>query len=200
MAAQPLLPSPPPRLSFEEFQGRFGDDKVEWVDQTTVDMSPVNRRHQEIGGFLYNLFSILLQETRAGSAFYDTFTLRMEDRARKPDLMVVLATESHRIHDTMVEGRADLVVEIISPESVGRDRGEKYVEYERAGVSEYWLIDPEREVAEFYQLRDGRYTLVPDDDGLYQSRVLPEVRVNVDWFWQSPPPRTLEVLRLWGKL
>jgi Uma2 family endonuclease len=54
-----------------------------------------------------------------------------------------------------------LIVEIISPESSGRDRGEKFYEYEMAGVREYWLIDPQREQVEFYELNaEGRYTLL----------------------------------------
>ena len=45
-----------------------------------------------------------------------------------------------RVHRTYLDGPADLVVEIVSPESAGRDRGEKYYEYEAAGIPEYWLL------------------------------------------------------------
>lgn len=48
-----------------------------------------------------------------------------------------------RLQEMHLEGPADLVVEIVSPESRLRDRGEKFAEYELAGVSEYWLLDPE---------------------------------------------------------
>lgn len=44
-----------------------------------------------------------------------------------------------------MDGTPDLIVEVTSPESLARDRGEKYVEYEAAGVREYWLIDPDRQ-------------------------------------------------------
>ncbi|MEJ7756097.1 MAG: Uma2 family endonuclease [Nocardioidaceae bacterium] len=57
---------------------------------------------------------------------------------------------------TYLDGAADLAIEIISPESIGRDRGEKFVEYEAAGIREYWLIDPERRQAEFYRLEFRR--------------------------------------------
>ncbi len=53
------------------------------------------------------------------------------------------------------DGPPDLVVEVISPESVGGDRGEKFHEYEGAGIAEYWLVDPQREVLEVYVLDDG---------------------------------------------
>jgi Uma2 family endonuclease len=92
-----------------------------------------------------------------------------------------------------------LVIEIVSPESVGRDRGEKFVEYEAGGVREYWLIDPDRQQAEFYQLDEtGRYHLAAiDKDGRFHSTVLPNFWLQVDWLWQEPLPKVLEVA---GKL
>nr|MBA3440395.1 Uma2 family endonuclease [Pyrinomonadaceae bacterium] len=74
--------------------------------------------------------------------------------------------------------------------------GDKFVEYERAGVKEYWLLDYERESAEFYELgSDGRYrTAQLDADGVYESKVVPGFRLRVAWLWQSPPP-SLEALR-----
>lgn len=47
--------------------------------------------------------------------------------------------------ETYLDGPADLVVGIVSPDSVGRDRGEKFYEYAQGGVPEYWLIDPQLE-------------------------------------------------------
>ena len=66
-----------------------------------------------------------------------------------------------------LDGPADLVIEVVSPGNRGVDRGEKYVEYEQGGVPEYWLLDPERETHEFYQLRaNGLYELatIPADE------------------------------------
>jgi Uma2 family endonuclease len=87
-------------------------------------------------------------------------------------------------------------VEIISPESLGRDRGDKFYEYEQARIPEYWLIDPRRQEAEFYALDEhGHYHLVPpDSDGAYDSKILTGLRLQLGWLW-SPPPM-LEALRL----
>jgi Uma2 family endonuclease len=66
-----------------------------------------------------------------------------------------------------------------------RDRGEKFYEYEEAGIPEYWLIDPLRREVEFYQLdARGRYrTILPDAEGVYRSRVLPGFWLRVRWLW-----------------
>ena len=64
-------------------------------------------------------------------------------------------------------------------------------------MPEYWLIDPDQKLAEFYQLDEpGRYHLVtPDGDGIYYSQVLPGFWLRVDWLWQQPLPRVLDVLK-----
>ncbi|MDL1972472.1 MAG: Uma2 family endonuclease, partial [Deltaproteobacteria bacterium] len=54
----------------------------------------------------------------------------------------------------------DLVVEVLSSSTQRTDRIEKFSEYARAGVREYWLIDPEERNVEVYSLRGDRYTLL----------------------------------------
>jgi Uma2 family endonuclease len=126
--------------------------------------------------------------------------MKVADSGREPDVMVITEEHRARIKPTFVEGPADLVVEVVSPESRGRDRGDKYFEYEQAGVREYWLIDPQRRQAEFYHLGDGGvYVQVPPDGGgRFESRVLPGLWVRVEWLWQDPLPRLIDVLREWG--
>jgi Uma2 family endonuclease len=92
---------------------------------------------------------------------------------RAPDILFVTKENSSRLKKTFVDGPADLVVEIISPESRAPDRGEKYYEYEACGVREYWLLDPQRKQTEWYQLNEnGIYQWVAAQDGVYHSRVL----------------------------
>jgi Uma2 family endonuclease len=73
-----------------------------------------------------------------------------------------------------LDGPADPVVEVVAPESVGRDRGEKFTEYERAGIRGYWLIDPQRKQAEMYRLAEtGRYqTVLSGETSLFHSQVV----------------------------
>jgi Uma2 family endonuclease len=117
---------------------------------------------------------------------------------REPDVLFVATEHADRIRDTYLDGPADLAIEIISPESDARDRGHKFVEYEGGGVTEYWLIDPLRREAWFYQQAgDGRYHPGPiDADGFYRSSVLSGFRLRVDWLWQQPLPPVDNVLTL----
>ena len=64
-------------------------------------------------------------------------------------------------------------------------------------MDEYWLIDPDRAQAEFYQLGpDGRYRLVfGGERGEYRSRVLSDLHLSVEQLWQDPLPKVASVLK-----
>lgn len=195
-----LLATPQPRrMSYEEFLEWCDEDTwAEWVNGEVIVLSPASERHQSIRGFLETVLGIYVQEHELGRVIGAPFLMRLPEemrRAREPDLLFVAREHLDRLKETYLDGPADLVVEIVSPESQGRDRGQKFYEYEQAGIPEYWLIDPLREEAEFYHLdAQGRYRLVlPDAEGVYRSKVLGGFWLRVAWLWQ--PPRALDVLR-----
>lgn len=84
-------------------------------------------------------------------------------------------------------------MEIVSPESRLRDRGEKFAEYELGGVPEYWIVDPDLRRADFYRLDSGgRYRLAePDAAGAYRAGAMPGFWLRVEWLWQEPLPSPL---------
>ena len=103
---------------------------------------------------------------------------------------------------TRIEGPADLVVEVLSPDSVARDRGVKLRDYAAAGVQEYWLLDPEAERIEVYGRQpDGAFIpLVPNRTGALASQVVPGLRLRPEWLWPGAgqPPDVLAALRAHG--
>jgi Uma2 family endonuclease len=201
--AEQKLP-PAGRISFEEFLAWCDEDTLaEWVDGEVIMASPASDRHQDIGGFLGAVIRTFSETRQLGELRSAPFLMRTESRpsGREPDLLFVAQERSELIKANYLDGAADLVIEIVSPESIGRDRGEKFVEYEAAGVREYWLIDPLREQAEFNQLgADGRYRLGSVADGVYRSQVLPGFWLRVAWLWQRPLPAVLSVLKELGVL
>lgn len=81
----------------------------------------------------------------------------------------------------------DLAIEIVSPSSVRRDRIEKRVIYARCGVREYWIVDPEmHEVAVYTTLGDRFGEPLLRASGAIASRVLPELRVEVEQILAEP--------------
>ena len=134
-----------------------------------------------------------------GEVFSAPFLMRLPTRpsGREPDLLFVATEHLDRVQPIYLDGPADLVVEVVSPESDERDRGAKFVEYEAAGIPEYWLVDPLRQESAFFQRgADGHYHPAPiDADGIYWSAVLPGFWLRVGWLWQRPLPAIAAVLR-----
>ena len=191
---QPALghvPPPPAPVRWEDFLDWLEEDvHAEWVDGEIIEMSPASDEHQRIAGFLYVLLWIFVQERQLGEVFQPPFLMRLSTRpsGREPDLLFVSTAHAGRVLSTYVDGPADLVFEVVSPDSAGRDLREKLAEYEAAGVSEYWIIDPLRHEERFFQLGDnGRYRSVPvDAGGIYTSRAVEGFRLRVSWLWQRP--------------
>lgn len=195
--------APAQKVSLEEFYQQLDEDThAEWVQGEVVPMSAVSGEHQSISEFLLVLISAYARHHRLGEVRYELFQMRLASSSRSPDILFVANEHLSRLHPTYLDGAADLVVEVISPESRARDRGEKFYEYEAAGVREYWLIDAERKQAEFYQLgEDGVYrTVLAGSEGVYWSVVLEGFWLQVEWLWRTPKPTVVEVLREWGIL
>jgi Uma2 family endonuclease len=195
---------PPGRLSYEQFLEWADEDTwAEWVDGRVIPMPvTVAERHAAILMFLAQLFGVVTRFGALGSTYTEPFQMRLRGlrRGRSPDLFLVLPEHRDRMRRHYLDGPADIVVEIVSPESQHRDRVEKLAEYEQAGVSEYWLVDAEGRGAEFRVLGpDGRYQLaLAASAGHYRSRVLPGLSLRVEWLWQEPGPDYDEVLRALG--
>jgi Uma2 family endonuclease len=115
---------------------------------------------------------------------------------REPDVLFVANEHRNRIKGSYLDGPAGLAMEIVSPESGPRDRGDKFYEYEAGGVLEYWLIDTQREDVEFYQRSDqGRYHPVfPDEAGRYRARAIPGFWLQISWLWETPLPSPIRAI------
>lgn len=206
MLSDMIATAPPPsnlgELSFEEFLAQLDHNdaeiRAEWEDGRVHVMSPVSRVHQQLSGWLYILLHTFVRRRQLGEVLQAPFLMRLyrSDQAREPDLAFVSAANQDRIQPTYLDGPADLVVEIVSPESVSRDRGRKFIEYEAEEIGEYWLIDPIRRQAEFYRLGTDRHyhQILPDSQGRFHSASVAGFWLQVDWLWQSPLPDELDIL------
>jgi Uma2 family endonuclease len=192
----------PLKMSYEEFLEWADEDTyAEWVDGEVIYMSPVSDRHQFISGFLLSLMRFFVETKNLGVVLFDPFQMKTAPHlnGRAPNILFVTNENLSRLKKNYLEGPADLVIEIISPESRSRDRGEKFYEYEEGGVPEYWLIDPIRKQAEFYHLsEDGIYHVMPvDEQGIFCSYALDGLWLKVDWLWQEPLPTLISILKQW---
>jgi len=186
------------RLTFEQFLAQCPDQRiVEWVGGEAVEHVPPVTRHQQVLGFLHSLLLAFAQWSGQGEVIVAPFLMRLslEGPAREPDILFVARDSLARILPDRLEGPADLAVEIVSDDSVARDRAEKFYEYQEFGVREYWLIDPRprRQRADFWvRNAAGIYTPAADDAaGVYRSTVLPGFWLRPTWLSAEPLPSSL---------
>lgn len=183
------------RSSYDAYLRHASETRItEWVDEEMITYMPPLLRHQELSGFLFNLLSAFVAALNLGKVVSAPFEVKLwpDGPSREPDLLFISNDKLEGLGEKRFDGAPDLVIEIVSAGSVREDKVRKFDEYEQAGVTEYWIIDPRRrlETAEFFQLDEsGIYQPVEvDDDGVYQSRTLPGFWLNADWLWMDPLP------------
>lgn len=189
------------KISYEEFLQSEEYVWAEWVDGEVIQLSPASKRHQLLVNFLAALLQHFVEANRLGLIISAPFQMKtgVDLPGREPDILFIASDHLERLKDTYLAGAADVVVEVISPESLTRDRGDKFYEYEKGGVEEYWVIDPIRRLAEFYRLDNGVYRLAPvDNDGIYRSVKMAGLWLRVEWLWQEPLPPLMRILKEWG--
>lgn len=188
-------------LTYEEFLTLTEGEHAEWVDGEVLLLMPASQIHQNLADFLLTLLRFFVEHHGLGKVLSAPFQMKTGESlpGREPDALFVAKENLSRLRLNHLEGPADLVIEVVCPESRERDRGAKFYEYEAGGVKEYWLIDPQRKQAEFYQLNaDGVYQLVsPNEQGVYFSRVVPGLWIKVSWVWEETMPPLKTVLQAW---
>jgi Uma2 family endonuclease len=190
-------------MTEQEFEAWCDEDvKAEYVDGEVIVHSPVSTRHSDVVLFLAGLMRIIVQQHDLGRVLGPELQVRLRPGLRRvPDLLFVAKERANMIQPTLVEGAPNLIVEIVSPDSVERDWREKYLEYQAAGVGEYWVVDLEYQRMAVYRLsEERRYQAMSAEEGVYRSQVLPGFWLRAEWLWQEPLPNELDVAREMGLL
>jgi Uma2 family endonuclease len=191
-------------LSFEDFLKRFDGQHAEWHQGRVILVVGSSDRHQIILSVLDFILRLYLSFRPVGKYRIAPFTMRTTGNLpkREPDLVFVLNEHADRITNTFLNGAADLAVEIVSSESVKRDYGNKFEEYELAGVREYWLLDPLRKIVHVYILgSDNVYHPGSlDDKGRLTSTLLPDFAIDHALFWREDEPMGQELAEFVQKM
>ena len=171
--------------------------RAEWIDGEVNIMSPSNLEHVELFGFLNFVLRGYVERHDLGKVLGSEFLVRFanQKRQRLPDLLFISNLRCEILRRLHVEGPPDMIMEIVSPDSVARDWRDKYLEYEGAGVREYWVIDLLAERAELYVLSDsGKYERIAERDGWLNSTAAAGFRLKTAWFWPATRPKAIDAL------
>ena len=193
-APAPPIPAPPvpaevvappqPQTPEELYEALDEDTRAELIDGEIITMPPATILHGQTQLAIAQLLDVFVQSHALGRVFIDA-GMHLGEQRYVPDVAFVASAHAERVQETHIAGAADLVVEVLSPSTAGRDWGSKMRDYEQYGVPEYWLLNPVVEQINVYILdADGKYQpLAPDADGRYHSQVLPGFFVERGWLW-----------------
>jgi len=140
------------------------DERWELIDGVAYAMSPApSRRHQELSGALFNQFYNYLKG-KTCKVYAAAFDVRLPEFPEQSDAAVeavvqpdiVVVCDLSKLDDKGCKGAPDLVVEILSPATGGKDLTVKFDLYERHGVKEYWIIHPDEQTLLVYTLNEDR--------------------------------------------
>ena len=175
----------------------YGDIPVEWVNGKVVEVAGgASPFHNKMVNYLAWLFKVFIDRTIKGEIYTDPTLMRVESVkvSRAPDIQYLAPDNPANVEAKQVVGVADLVVEVVSEGSERTDRIQKFLEYEKAGVKEYWIIDFRRKDAQFWVLEDGIYAEhLPDEVGIYHSIVLRGFYFAIETLWQNPLPDSIDI-------
>lgn len=171
------------RLTYDDVLRLPQDDlRHELIEGVHYVTASPNLRHQRISGRLHVALALWLREHPLGEVYYAPVDVVLSPHdVVVPDLVYVSHQRAGEVlTDAAVKGAPELVVEILSPGTRRRDRTIKQALYERWGISEYWLVDPDREAVRIVRRDHDGFTVAADltaDDDVLTTPLLPGLAI-----------------------
>ena len=128
------------------------EERIELIEGVIYDQASPNRRHQDISGLLFRRIADYIDAKGGKCRVYPApFDVQLsEDTVVVPDISVIC--DPDKLTKQGCNGAPDWIIEIVSPNNAKRDYLQKLLIYNRAGVREYWIVDPEDESILVYDL------------------------------------------------
>ena len=177
-----LLEKRTKRWTYEEYYRLDDDQRYEIIDGNLLMAPAPDTWHQDWARNLFRILDAHVLKHKLGKVFFAPLDVVLdEENTVQPDLLFVAAAKLGIIQHRAIFGTPDLLVELVSPSSVRRDRYDKKELYARFGVKEYWIGDPANKALEILTLKESRYDLhcCAEEKGKLSSLVLPGLEFDL---------------------
>ena len=196
-----VMDAKPLPLTHADFMALAPEDrKAELIDGELIIMPTPSYMHERLVAFLLKVLGVFADSFNLGIVLGSRTAVRIgPGQTYEPDLLFIQQSRQHIIAEREVIEAPDLVIEVLSASTVERDRGVKREQYEQAGVSELWLLDPYGPAGtQFFQRRGETLTEVMPVDGVVYSSAMTGFQLKLKWLWPAEGeamPSTKDVLR-----
>jgi Uma2 family endonuclease len=175
--------------TWDDFVALDEDDPRELIDGELVEVEVPRGKHEQIVALLCFFLGTWSNAGRGGRVFASGYKLRVsERRGVMPDVQFYRSGNDAPIEqdDGLVQGRPDLVIEVISPSSQRYDRVTKLRWYAQLGIPEYWLVDSALKTLERLVLREGTYAIDTSlaDDETFRPESFEGLEIPLSKLWQ----------------
>src|SRR3954469_6385554 len=173
---------PTKRWTYEEYYRLNDEKRYEIIDGELLMAPSADTWHQSWSVSLLRILDAHVLRGRLGRVFHAPLDVILDTHnVVQPDLLFISKANAEIIQRRAVFGAPDLLVELLLPSSIRRDRYRKKEIYARFGVKEYWIGDPANKSLEVLTLKDGNYELhcLAEEKGKLTSTVLPELEFDL---------------------
>lgn len=164
-------------------------ERWEIIEGIPYMMAPPSRIHQEVLGELFRQISNYLLN-KPCKVYTAPFGVRLPSGNEKSDLEIntvvepdiVAVCDHSKLDEQGCKGAPDLIIEIISPSSVKNDMLKKFNRYEKAGVKEYWIVEPNGKIVTVFVLgENGKYGRpeVYSEDNEIQVSIFNDLKIDL---------------------
>ncbi len=163
--------------TYDDYLNWTDDQRIELIDGQIYLMAPPSTMHQRVLREIFTIFSVYLKGKKC-EAFCAPFGVKFTEKGEKdiktvvePDIVVIC--DKSKLDNDGCKGAPDLIVEITSPSTARKDRVEKFNLYEKYGVKEYWIVEPDLKIVNVFALQEnnryGRPEIYTEEDKIKVS-------------------------------
>ncbi len=148
------------KCTYEDYLKTPEDKRYELINGELIMTPSPTPYHQRVSRKLEFILESFITKNNPGEIFYAPCDVYLDnENVVQPDILFISKDRLDIIGKKNIQGAPDLVVEIISENSVYRDMVQKKRLYARFGVKEYWIVIPEEKEVEVYILKGNGYLL-----------------------------------------
>ena len=181
------------KFSYADYLSWPDDERWEIIKGVAYDMSPAPaREHQRVSAIIFAKIYNFLSNKKC-EVYFAPFDVRLgetKDEADEeietvvqPDIVVIC--DQNKLDKRGCLGAPDITVEILSPSTSYKDQTEKLLLYEKHGVKEYWIVNPDAKYVMIYCLEGVKYgkpEYLTEND-ILESRALEGLKINLSEVW-----------------
>lgn len=157
-------------------------ERAELINGKLYNMAPPSRIHQklvmELSGTLREYIKSQQGSCEVYPAPFAVFLNADDKNYVEPDISVIC--DRDKLNDKGCVGAPDWIIEIVSPSSQRMDYLTKLFKYRTAGVREYWIVDPQKELIQLYSFEDEEDFFSFSFNDTITSKIFQELSICID--------------------